>query len=87
MLTSVLDLVSKLGGRKAHFCWKRAANMLHLTCAFSHVCHVVVRNCVLQPTSLPPTATYRQTTGSYCCRAFVHKLITSTHSDLPTTNK
>ena len=40
----VSDLVSKLGGRKAQVHWKWTASLLHLACAFSQICHVVVRN-------------------------------------------
>ena len=40
--TGVLDLVSKLGGRKAHFFRKLDVLLLHLICALSQNCHVVI---------------------------------------------
>ena len=46
--SGVLDLVSKLGGRKAHFFTKLLVLLLHLTFTFSQVCRVVI--CEVVPT-------------------------------------
>ena len=61
---AVLDLVSKLGGRKAHFCRKLAVLILQLACAHSQTCHVV--NCLLLAAAAAAAAT-AAAAASCCC--------------------